>query len=420
MNRRNAEQEQGAPVAWHLLESCLTGLLEQVVSERQPADQLLRGCIGQYRIGSSERRLLSEAFFFALRHGRLLQHGLSGSSLARVALDCVTGRAQLPDAASLPPALRWSLPDWLWQRWQLDLGHEEAAALAEAVNQRAPCDVRVSRLQGGRDRVLARMDQAGIRAQPTPWSPDGIRMATALSRQELSQQGLDQGGLLEVQDEGSQLISLLVEPQPGWQVIDLCAGTGGKTLHLADLLGRSGKIIATDHRPDRLQRLRQRLKSAGVRHVEVLTIQHERDSRLHGWRQRADAVLVDAPCSGSGTLRRRPELKWRLQEQECDAFHWRQLALLDAAAMLVRPGGRLVYATCSLLARENEQVVQAFMAGQNQFRVLPVGEILARQGIDTTLSSGPFMQLWPHRSQTDGFFAAVLQRLSQRPSSLHT
>jgi len=214
-------------------------------------------------------------------------------------------------------------------------------------------------------------------------------------------------GLIEVQDEGSQLLSLLLEPRRNEMVADFCAGAGGKTLHLGALMANSGSLYAFDVAPRRLDRLKPRCRRAGLHNVRTIAIQHERDSRIQRLTGKFDRVLVDAPCSGTGTLRRSPDIKWR--SIDLDRLASAQASILEAASRLLKPGGRLVYATCSLLREENEDIVAAFLSAHADFTVQPVNELLARRQIPLIMD-GDWLRLLPHRHQTDGFFAAVLTR----------
>jgi 16S rRNA (cytosine967-C5)-methyltransferase len=213
--------------------------------------------------------------------------------------------------------------------------------------------------------------------------------------------------LFEIQDEGSQLLSLLVEPRRGETVVDFCAGAGGKTLHLGALMANTGSLYAFDTSVKRLERLKPRLKRSGLQNVRTVAIAHERDERVQRLTGKADRVLVDAPCSGTGTLRRNPDIKWRALDLAALAAE--QKKILAAAATLVKPGGRLVYATCSLLKEENEDVVAGFLATHSEFERLPVTGILERRHI-ALAQEGIDLRLTPHRHGTDGFFAAVLER----------
>ena len=215
-------------------------------------------------------------------------------------------------------------------------------------------------------------------------------------------------GAFEVQDEGSQLLCHLVAPRRHDLVVDFCAGAGGKSLMLGALMHSQGRIYAFDVSAARLQRLKPRLKRSGLSNLYPHAISNENDLRVKRLHGKIDRVLVDAPCSGLGTLRRNPDLKWRQSPQSVEELMRKQAAILRSAAKLLKPGGRLVYATCSLLAEENEDIVSAFIKDRGDFAELHCGEILAQQGI--VLDTGRNLRLMPHVHGTDGFFAAVLQR----------
>jgi 16S rRNA (cytosine967-C5)-methyltransferase len=223
----------------------------------------------------------------------------------------------------------------------------------------------------------------------------------------------DVRGLVEVQDEGSQLIAALVGARRGETVVDFCAGAGGKTLALAADMRGSGRLYAFDTVARRLDVLQARARAAGIDQVQIMTLVHEGDPRLQRLAGKVDRVLVDAPCSGSGTVRRHPELLWRTAAADWSELAATQLRILRAAAALVRPGGRLVYATCSLFAQENEAVAAAFDAAcAGTFEPLPAQDLLAESRVanPAALVAGPYLRLWPHRHRCDGFFAAAWQR----------
>jgi 16S rRNA (cytosine967-C5)-methyltransferase len=217
-------------------------------------------------------------------------------------------------------------------------------------------------------------------------------------------------GEIEVQDEGSQLLAWLVEPRRGEMVVDFCAGAGGKTLALGMLMRSTGRLYAFDVSARRLQNLKPRLARSGLSNVHPQRIEGERDPRVRRLRGKVDRVLVDSPCSGLGTLRRNPDLKWRQTPAAVKELEAKQAAILDGAAEMLKPGGRLVYATCSLLASENRDIVAAFLETHPLFALRPAGEILSRQKIP--LECGDTLELWPAMHGTDGFYAAVLERRS--------
>jgi 16S rRNA (cytosine967-C5)-methyltransferase len=309
------------------------------------------------------------------------------------------------DIEALSPAVRLSLPDWLYGRL-LAAGPEEAAvAFGRAVLKPAPLDLRVNTLSADREAVLARLRADGFEAAPTPFSPAGIRVEgkPAINRHELFT-----GGAVEVQDEGSQLLGYLVAPKRREMVVDFCAGAGGKTLHLGALMHSQGRLYAFDVSEKRLNNFKPRLKRAGLSNVHPQLIQGESDIRVKRLAGKIDRVLVDAPCSGLGTLRRNPDLKWRQTPQAVVELASKQRAILDAAATLLKPGGRLVYATCSVLAEENQDIVGGFLERHPGFRTLDCQAILDESRV--ALECGEFLELRPQVHGTDGFFAAALER----------
>lgn len=282
---------------------------------------------------------------------------------------------------------------------------EELLALARALNTPAPLDLRVNTLKAERDAVIARLAADGIVAVPCPYSPLGLRLKT---KPYLQKHPAYLDGSIEVQDEGSQLLGYLLAPKRGEMVVDFCAGAGGKTLILGALMRSTGRLYAFDVSDKRLAKLKPRAARAGLSNVHPACLSGENDTRVKRLQGKADRVLVDAPCSGLGTLRRNPDLKWRQSPQSVAELTVKQAAILAAAAKLLRPGGRLVYATCSILAEENENIVNAFLATHADFHRLPAREVLAAQGI--TIDCGEDMQLSPQKHGTDAFYAAVLER----------
>jgi 16S rRNA (cytosine967-C5)-methyltransferase len=219
-------------------------------------------------------------------------------------------------------------------------------------------------------------------------------------------------GAVEVQDEGSQLLTLLTAPKRGEMVVDFCAGAGGKTLALGAAMRNSGRLYAFDVSGHRLDALKPRLARSGLSNVYPAQIAHERDERVKRLAGKIDRVLVDAPCSGLGTLRRNPDLKWRQSPAAVEELRAKQAAILDSAARLLKPGGRLVYATCSLLEAEDEAIAQAFSEAHPGFEPVPAAEALEKAQVAQAaeLDSSGYLRLWPHRHGTDGFFAAVWQK----------
>src|SRR5688500_13388192 len=263
-------------------------------------------------------------------------------------------------------------------------------------------DRRPTLARAGRDEVLARLADDGIRAAPTPFSPAGVRLAgkPAINRHALFKQGL-----VEVQDEGSQLLAWLLAPRRGEMVADYCAGAGGKTLAVAMLMRGSGRIYAMDVSAKRLAALAPRAARAGITNVHSIVLAGDSDARARRLAGKLDRVLVDAPCSGFGTLRRNPDLKWRHAPAAIAQLAQKQRRILAAAAQLVKPGGRLIYATCSILREENDAVADNFLGTHPDFKALSCAELLAAQRIP--LDTGERLRLLPHRHGTDGFFAAA-------------
>ncbi len=306
----------------------------------------------------------------------------------------------------LPLPVRAELPDWVVERLGRHHSEPEILALARGLNEPAPMDLRVNTLRAEREAVRRELAASGIDAELTPYSPAGLRVK---GRPSINRHPLFLSGAIEVQDEGSQLLCYLVAPKRHELVVDFCAGAGGKSLMLGALMHSQGRIYAFDVSAARLNRLKPRLKRSGLSNLFPHAISKENDIRVKRLAGKIDRVLVDAPCSGLGTLRRNPDLKWRQSPQSVEELKRKQAAILRSAANLLKPGGRLVYATCSLLAEENEDIVAAFLAGRADFRQLDCAEILREARI--ALDTGLFLKLFPHLHSTDGFFAAAFARL---------
>jgi 16S rRNA (cytosine967-C5)-methyltransferase len=386
--------------------------LEDIAAGSRPADQILDALFRSHReMGKRDRAQLSALVYGVLRDALRLQ-ALAGAApaawLARHLADLGADPAdyELPPAGALAPvsaAAEANLPEPIYAALCAQYGAAETLALARALNQEAPADLRANSLKIGREALLAQLAEDGIAASASAYSPWGIR----LSKRIASGARVLAEGLAEPQDEGSQLLALLVAAQPGETVIDFCAGAGGKTLALAATMRDRGRLIAADSAAGRLARLAPRLERAGVHCVETRPLAADDPEPFPDLAGQADAVLVDAPCSGTGTWRRNPEL--RLRPVDTVALAVQQLAILERAARLVRPGGRLVYATCSLLAAENEAVVDAFLARHPDYAPDPAAgrhwpPLAALLGADQRL------RLLPHRHGSDGFFAAPLRR----------
>lgn len=307
------------------------------------------------------------------------------------------------DHASMSLAVRLELPDWLAPLLEERFGADLPAEMA-AMGGNAPLDLRVNLLKATREQAQAALAAEGLDARPTPFSPWGLRID---GRRPVTTGAAFQTGLVEIQDEGSQLIALLVGAAPGMRVADWCAGAGGKTLAMAMAMENKGQIVACDVSADRLDGAVRRLRRAGVHNVERHLI--EGDGK---WVKRRagtfDRVLVDAPCTGTGTWRRNPDARTRLTETDLTELQVKQAAILDTAQTLVRKGGRLVYATCSLLPQENEAQVSAFLARHPAFTLVPLPSAWPLEAPPPV--DGDVLSLTPARHGTDGFFAAVMER----------
>lgn len=405
-------------------------LLDAVLQFEHPADMVLSQWFKAHpQLGGRDRGEVATSVFDVLRHLRRyrnyaqsargavqrrlallgLSHAIGFENLAQALTD-PSERAWLEhtrsiDQASLLFAVRYSLPDWLADQMNT---LEEPDALAESLLKPASFDLRVNTLKARREDILAKiMSDHRVRFAPevTPYSPWGIRVH---GHPPINTWEMFLDGSIEVQDEGSQLLALLVEPKRGEMVIDFCAGAGGKSLAMAAMMKTTGRLYAFDVSAGRLARAKPRFARSGLSNVHPVVIRNENDDRVKRLAGKAHRVLVDAPCTGVGTLRRNPDLKWRHPESGLVELCQQQSRILDRASQCVRPGGRLVYATCSFLPAENEQQVEAFLARNPQFELLDASSILAQQAGLTI--EGPMVHLRPDRHQTDAFFAAVMTR----------
>jgi len=417
-----------------LLQVC-ADLLVPVLRFDHPADAVIARFFRDHRaLGPRERATLTQSVYAVLRSKLLFEHLARSGSGARARRLAILGfdaprafvdgalsaqeQAWLDvcrkvDPAELLEPHRHNLPEWLAQR----LAQEQAEQfwpLVAGLNEPAPLDLRVNVFKARRTDVQAALAAQGVRAHPTPHSPWGLRVEgkPVLTRLE----GYLRGDF-EIQDEGSQLLALLADARRGEMVVDFCAGAGGKTLALGAAMRSTGRLYAFDTSAHRLDALKPRLARSGLSNVHPVVISPERDDRIKRLAGKIDRVLVDAPCSGLGTLRRHPDLKWRQDAALVAQLAARQAVILRDAARLLKPGGRLVYATCSVLRQENEDIAEAFSASHPEFEMLRVSDILTAVKIGQAVSlceEGPnhtsWLRLWPHLHGTDGFFAAVWQK----------
>lgn len=419
-------------------------LIRLVLTFQHPADSVVSRFFRDQRkthaFGPRERALLAETVYNVLRFKLRYEHFAPSGSGPRERRLAILGFAQyLQDSAHpkqddpigfLKSALhknevvwledclqineadllerhRHNLPEWLVQPLKQQVG-EGFWPLVQSLQHSATLDLRVNALTDKRSDVQKELALAGIRSEPTPYSPWGLRVQ---GKPALTKLDAFARGAIEVQDEGSQLLALLLDAKRGEMVVDFCAGAGGKTLALGAAMRNTGRLYAFDTSAHRLDALKPRLARSKLSNVHPAAIAHERDERIKRLSGKIDRVLVDAPCSGLGTLRRNPDLKWRQSMQSVEELAAKQTAILASAARLLKPGGRLVYATCSVLPQENEAIAEAFSAQHPMFEPLPVAQLLDELkvpqagGLCTT--EGQYLRLWPYIHATDGFFAAV-------------
>jgi len=408
-------------------------LIEKVFKFDHPADAVVARHFRENKsLGPRERATLSDTVFAVLRE-RLRYESLarsgSGSKWRRLAILGFPGDRDFLKSALTEPEKTWldacdkvtdadlmaphrhNLPEWLAMALREQVG-DGFDALAASLLQPAPLDLRVNVLKKKRDAVLAEIRAAGLSAEPTAHSPLGIRLQ---GKPNLSKLPAFASGEVEVQDEGSQLLALLLAPKRGEMVADFCAGAGGKTLALGAAMKNTGSLYAFDTWAHRLDAIKPRLARSGLSNVHPVAIAHERDERIKRLAGKLDRVLVDAPCSGLGTLRRSPDLKWRQTPETVAAQAELQQRILASAARLLKPGGRLVYATCSLLPQENEAVADAFGAGHRDFEPVPVAQLLTEAHVADPLAlcrgeGGRVLRLWPHQHGTHALFDAAWQK----------
>jgi 16S rRNA (cytosine967-C5)-methyltransferase len=417
-----------------LLDACAE-LVKLTLKFDHPADAIVSRFFRDYRgLGPRERATLAETVYTVLRKKLLFDHFApsgSGPKERRLAILGFYGPRDYLKSALTDQEKNWldqcdqvkpqdlmerhrhNLPEWLVQPLKDQLG-VEFWALAESFNQGAGLDLRVNALTAKRADIQKELAKAGIKAVPTPYSPWGLRLE---GKPALNKLDAFTRGAIEVQDEGSQLLALLLDAKRGEMVVDFCAGAGGKTLAIGAAMRSTGRLYAFDTSAHRLDALKPRLARSGLSNVHPAAIANERDDRVKRLAGKIDRVLVDAPCSGLGTLRRNPDLKWRQNLQAVEEMMGKQAAILQSAARLLKSGGRLVYATCSILPQENEAIAQAFSDANTEFTPLEAGALLSElkvPGAAGLCSGGPnglkYLRLWPHRHHTDGFFAAIWQK----------
>lgn len=407
-------------------------LLREVLKFEFAADNVVSTFFRLNRnLGSRERHTLAETTYHVLRQRLLLQNlaqsgkgpmerrlailGWQGQpSFLKAAITADEAQwlehSQAIDLATLPEKLRHNMPDWLANPLREQLGEEEFWALVNSMAGTAPLDLRVNTFKAKRETVLEALKAANIEATPTSYCPTGIRIDGKPALQKLD---VFTSGQVEVQDEGSQLLALLTGAKRGEMVVDFCAGAGGKTLALGAMMRNTGRLYAFDTSGHRLDAIKPRLARSGLSNVYATQIAHERDERVKRLSGKIDRVLVDAPCSGTGTLRRNPDIKWRQSPKAIAELNEMQAAILKSAARMVKPGGRLVYATCSLLKSENEAIAEQFSQAHPDFVQVNAAEKLEQAGVsqaESLVTEAGHLRLWPHRHATDGFFAVAWEK----------
>ena len=409
-----------------------TQALDLVLDFKYPADKVLSTFFRENKkLGAHDRSFIAEAVFGVLRRYRYLSvvvpaanprtlvvawlikvRGMSGAVLENFARPELIAHIRAAKTDNLPLGVAAELPDWVIEKLQPTMSDADILALGRALQQQAPLDLRVNTHKASREAVLERLLSEGYKATPTPHSPWGIRLA---DNPAINRHPLFVDGSVEVQDDGSQLLALLVGARRGEMVCDFCAGAGGKTLAIGAMMANSGRLYAFDVADKRLINLKPRLARSGLSNVMPQLLSSENDTRVKRLAGKLDRVLVDAPCSGFGTLRRNPDLKFRQSAESVAELTQKQAAIVRSASRLLKPGGRLVYATCSLLPEENEQIIESFMK-QGGFSLLPVAALLPQANL-TLPDNESYLRLSPARDGTDGFFAAVLVKDGLRPDT---
>jgi 16S rRNA (cytosine967-C5)-methyltransferase len=449
--RGNAALTPGAQVA------AAIDILAAIDTEYRPADDVAAEYFRRRRyIGSKDRAQIAGHVYAVLRHRAALDWwiarcGVGTETRARILaslvlveewrphtiLACCDGDRFRPARLShaeerfirdlatrtlrhpeMPQAVANNLPNWLEPYFDRVFGKALEREMA-ALNASAPIDLRVNLLKTDREEARRALAAEGVAAKSTPLSPVGLRLRERIPLGNLA--AFNQG-LIEVQDESSQIAALLADARPGMRVVDFCAGAGGKTLALASAMANRGKLVACEVSQRRLDRAARRLRRAGVTNVERRALSGERDKWVKHHKAGFDRVFADVPCLGTGTWRRNPDAKWRMRPEDLAELLERQQTILRSAARLVRPGGRLIYATCSLLREEDEAQAEAFLAAMPDFSLLPVAQVWKETIGGASPGGGDYLRLTPARHGTDGFFVAIFERhpLDRRSASFET
>lgn len=417
---------------------CAQVLLLEVLKFRAAADKQVSSFFREHKeLGPRDRHIVAETIYAVLRQKRVFANfAQSGDGALERRLVLLGVKTCVPnehlvaaidpkewewlqqlakvDAKSMAAAVRSNFSDEWFAELSNAYGETAALELTDALNQTAPLDIRVNTFKSSRAAVGVALDYHGIEYDNCAFAPLGIRLHGKPSLQKLE---LFQSGAIEVQDEGSQLLTHLLAAKRGEMVADFCAGAGGKTLAIGAMMKNTGRLYALDVAAHRLAKLKPRLARSGLSNVQTITMDTENDIRVKRLYGKLDRVLIDAPCSGLGTLRRNPDLKWRHGVDSVARLATLQASILSSAARLVKVGGTVVYATCSVLPTENQNVVDEFLKSNPNYEAVNARDALVAQGIELPESTragsaGMYLQLLPQLHQTDGFFAACLNRVS--------
>ncbi len=399
----------------------LMALLREIIKFEQPSDKLLS--IFFYhnkKLTTQERTLVADVVYTVLRNYHKLNalyqtniptivavvilHYLNYkpsylSTISNIDIPTIINQEKVLNSTS-----NLELPQWIIDELQYEYTIDEIKAIAHGMNNTAPLDLRVNVTNITYNQVFNQLNNEGLNPQTMSYSPYGIRL---FNKTFLSKHKLFLDGHIEVQDESSQIAGMLLNPKRGSMVVDFCAGAGGKTLLFGMLMRNSGRIYAFDINERRLNNLTPRLKRSGLTNVYPELINNEQDSKIKRLYNKIDHVFVDAPCSGLGTLRRNPDIKFRQTPESINELNQQQISILNNAAPLVKNNGYLVYATCSILKRENDDIVAKFIQDNPNFKVIDIKNIFKNQSLH---NQSNYLKLLPHLHQTDGFFACLMQK----------
>jgi len=417
-----------------IIKAC-SEILKEHFLHSGPADRQLSMFFKNNRhLGSHDRANLSELYYGVIRNRRYLIENISEENprkLVLIYMSLVLGKSirelsnfvddqdltwlkeQKANKTNIEGwASKLSMPDWIWENLLEQYGEQSAISLAKSLLTPANLNLRVNLLKEKNiskviDDLIISFPDLKDKISKTNLSPICISLPRGTS---IQRDSLFLEGIIEVQDEGSQILSFLVNPKRGTMVADFCAGAGGKTLALSAIMKNTGRLYAFDVSDNRLSNLKKRLKRSGASNIMSHKIMHENDTKIKRLREKFDKVLVDAPCTGLGTLRRNPDLKWKHSLKSVEQLNLKQKLIINAASKLCKVGGHLIYATCSLLEQENELIVENFLLENKNFRVFPPEPILIKY--DIPLKSDKYIKLRPDEHKTDGFFAAILERLN--------